>query len=138
MRPADDVLAGQRGDLVPGEREPERLQPLEDLLVAPGAAVEDAGEILAQLGVGGIDAVAQDVQGAGRHLGADFHARDPDDLVPLAGLEERRDAVDVVVVGQRERRQAQAAGGGDERLGRVAAVREGRMDVEVDHAWWQV
>ena len=63
---------------------------------------------------------------------AQLDAGDHTDACPLCCLAGCTDAVDSVVISERERGQPAALGGLDYSLGREGAVRGGRVSVQVD------
>ncbi len=86
-----------------------------------------------------VHAKAQNMQGAGRDLGADLHPGQPRDPVRATGLQKRPRAPHIVMVGQRHTLQTGSRPERYEFLRRIGTIGERRVQVEIQHGdQWQV
>ncbi len=134
VRAPDRAAPGDRDDPLVADRRPRRRQPLDDPPGAVLARVAEAGQHLGEGRVRGVDEVAEDVDLAGRDVGAQFDAGD--EAQPVlpgrgAGLGQPGGGV---VVRQAEDTKPPLGGQSDQPSGGEHPIGSGGMCVQIDLA----
>ena len=133
MDAADEFVAGEGADLVPGEGDGVVVEGLEDGAVAGGAAIKESGELGGEGEVVRVEGEADEVELSVGDLGGELDAGHAGEANGGALVEEVVDAFGAVVVGEGHDVEPGGLAGAGEFAGRQAAVAGGGVGVQVDH-----
>ena len=136
-RPSDGLSAARRSLLPHGpalDHHAQRSQAIQHLLDAPAPVRALGLEKARQLGMIGVEAIAEQVHVALLVHRGDLDAHHDDQTESPGGGLRARDSGRRVVVGHRQRGDPGGGGAADERFGTGPAVGRRRVGVKVDHA----
>ena len=131
MGPAGGVAVGQRQDALGGQRDAALVQPVDHVVDAVGPDRLEPGEPRLEQRGRRVEPIAEDVDLVAPELGGELRAGDEFQLFLRAGRGHASAALDGVVVGEGDRREARRLGAPGQLLGRERAVGEMRVRVQV-------
>lgn len=131
MRAADGPVPGDPGDLLPGDRDAQLLEPEHHGLRPGNPVVPHELALPGQFGLGRVEEVGQHVQADTVDLAGELGARDEGEAFGQGGSGFRVTA-DRVVIGQGDDVQARRGGVGHQLGGGVRAVGSGGVGVQID------